>query len=551
MSLAEAIVSLQNATVRHAGLTIPQKISLCQQCIATVGEVAEAWIAAGSRGKECPDQPDVLAEEMLTGPVIITRMLQLVIKTLEQVARDGRPRIAGNFSRTSQQQTVVPIFPTPYLWDRLAFIGLSAEAIMQPKVEPTDIHGKWLGKVSDTNVRSITAVLGAGNVSAVSATDSLHRILLESQQVILKMNPVNDYLRPIFQKAFGPLIEAGLLRIIGGGAEIGMQLVQHPDVAEVHITGSTQTHDRIVWGDQAAEQETRKRANTPLIHKPLTSELGNVSPWIVVPGVYSNRQLRSQAEHVAASITNNAAFNCLATRVVVTCSQWKQRTEFLQLVDQVLNQTPLRPAYYPGAADRFRKHSGQNIQPDKTNCLPWLFLKDQKDKENLSFYTEESFVGFCAETAIEASSTAEFLQSAIQFCNKQLSGTLCASITFPNDFRRREKKKVEEAINKLRYSSICVNQWSGLAYSLLTPPWGGYPGATLQNIESGIGSVHNTLLLDRYEKSVLWGPLVSFPKPVWFATNKKSLHIARHLLSLYQRPNALRFGKLLATALTA
>jgi len=130
----------------------------------------------------------------------------------------------------------------------------------------------------------------------------------------------------------------------------------------------------------------------------------------------------------------------------VTFAQWKQRTEFLQLVDQFLNQTPLRTAYYPGAADRFRKHSGQNIQPDKKNCLPWLFLKDQKDKENLSFYTEESFVGFCAETAIEASSTAEFLQSAIQFCNKQLAGTLCASITFPNGFRRREKKRLKKLL---------------------------------------------------------------------------------------------------------
>ena len=551
MSLSEAVESLRNATVRQTGLPIPQKLLLCQRCIASVGDVADAWISAGSRGKECPDLPDVLAEEMLTGPVIVTRMLQLVIKTLEQIARYGRPEIEGYFSHTSYQQTIVPIFPTPYLWDRLAFIGLSAEAIMQPKVEPADIHGDWLRKVSDTKVKSITAVLGAGNVSAVSATDSLHRILFESQQVILKMNPVNDYLRPIFQQAFGPLIEAGLLRIIGGGAEIGMQLVQHPDVDEVHITGSTQTHDRIVWGDQTSEQENRKRANTPLIHKPLSSELGNVSPWIIVPGVYSNRQLRSQAEHVAASITNNAAFNCLATRVVVTCSHWKQRTEFLQMVDQFLNQTPQRPAYYPGAVDRYRKHSGKNIQLDQKNCLPWLFLKGQKDKENFSFYAEESFVGFCAETVIEASSTTDFLESAIQFCNKQLAGTLCASITFPNDFRRRERKKVEEAIRKMRYSSICVNQWSGLAYSLLTPPWGGYPGATLQNIESGIGSVHNTWLLDRYEKSVLWGPLVSFPKPVWFATNKKSLPIARRLLSLYQRPNVLRFGRLLAVALTA
>jgi aldehyde dehydrogenase (NAD(P)+) len=124
-------------------------------------------------------------------------------------------------------------------------------------------------------------------------------------------------------------------------------------------------------------------------------------------------------------------------------------------------------------------------------------------------------------------------------------------LTIPNDFQRTKRDLIEQEIQRLRYATVCVNQWSGLAYSLLTPPWGGYPGATLQEIESGIGSVHNTFLLDRHEKSVLRGPLVTFPKPVWFPTNRNALAIARHLFALYQRPSLARFLKLLGSAVTA
>jgi acyl-CoA reductase-like NAD-dependent aldehyde dehydrogenase len=551
MSVNEAIDSLLKAEIRKTGLTIRKRYMLCKRSLDTLAETAEAWSEAGAFGKQCPGNPNVLAEEMLTGPVTITRLLRLASKTLEQFAMRGKPKLAGTCKETSNRQCVVPIFPTHYLWDRLTFMGLSAEAIMQPGVSTSNIHGQWLKAVTDTKVTNIVAVLGAGNVSAVPATDSLHRILFQSQQVILKMNPVNDYLHPIFEKAFSPFIEEGMLRIICGGVDVGNELIHHPDIAEVHITGSTQSHDRIVWGSETHEQDANKATNTPILAKPVTSELGNVTPWIVVPGSYTNRQLDSQAQHIAASITNNAGFNCLATRVVVTSSQWPQRSEFLSLIDKHLAATPLRPAYYPGAVDRYRKFTGQDITPDPTNRLPWAFIKNQDSTKPSPLFKEETFVGVCVEATIATESPDTFLKEAVDFCNQGLAGTLCASMTVPQDYERTKRDVIEQQIQRLRYSTVCINQWSGLAYSLLTPPWGGYPGATLQNIESGIGSVHNTFLLDRYEKSVLRGPLVSFPKPVWFPTNKNALAIARHLLALYQRPSLARFLKLLTSALTA
>ena len=51
-----------------------------------------------------------------------------------------------------------------------------------------------------------------------------------------------------------------------------------------------------------------------------------------MPGRYSTRHLRYQADLVAASIANNTSFNCIATKCLVTSRQWPQREPFLRLV---------------------------------------------------------------------------------------------------------------------------------------------------------------------------------------------------------------------------
>jgi aldehyde dehydrogenase (NAD(P)+) len=64
------------------------------------------------------------------------------------------------------------------------------------------------------------------------------------------------------------------------------------------MTGSAATHDAIVFGT-GTEGTGRKKAGTPLLDKPATSELGGVSPTIVLPGGWSEADLRYQAEHIA------------------------------------------------------------------------------------------------------------------------------------------------------------------------------------------------------------------------------------------------------------
>lgn len=530
-------------------ISISERIRMCRDCLDGVRKVAEDWSHISARFKQCPNVASVIAEEMLSGPVVVTRQLQLTIQTLAALDSGKDVCPASRVQRLPNGQVAVSVFPATGLFDRLTFMGLGAQVWMQPGIREHDIHGSRADVARQGRISGVSAVLGAGNVSSIPATDSLNRLMFEGRQVVLKMNPVNEYLAPLFEVAFASLIREGLFRIITGGADVGTELINHPDVCEVHVTGSTQTHDAIVWGADPVERQRRRQTNNPLLKKPVTSELGNVSPWIIVPGHFSNRQLNSQAQHVAASITNNASFNCLATKVIVTWRKWEQRDEFLRLVSHHLNQTALRPAYYPGAVERYRRFAATNIDPDDSNRLPWALLQGQSIDERPELFTEESFVCVCAETALDADTPEAFAESAMDFVNDQMIGSLCASITFPESFNQTHSAARDQCLQKLRYGSICVNQWSGLAYALTSPPWGAFPGATLDNVESGIGSVHNTYLLEGHEKTVLQGPLINFPKPVWFPAHRNAPGVARQLMALYYRPSVARLPQLFAAAL--
>jgi hypothetical protein len=54
-------------------------------------------------------------------------------------------------------------------------------------------------------------------------------------------------------------------------------------VDEIHLTGSDKTFKAIVFGS-GVEGAERKAKKKPLIIKPVTGELSNITPIIIVPG---------------------------------------------------------------------------------------------------------------------------------------------------------------------------------------------------------------------------------------------------------------------------
>ena len=64
--------------------------------------------------------------------------------------------------------------------------------------------------------------------------------------------------------------------------------------------------------------------------------------------------------------------------------------------------------------------------------------------------------------------------------------------------------------------------WSAVGFLLGTTPWGAYPGHTIDDVQSGIGFVHNSIMLAEadIEKTVVRGPFRMPIKPTWFASQQ-------------------------------
>jgi aldehyde dehydrogenase (NAD(P)+) len=306
---------------------------------------------------------------------------------------------------------------------------------------------------------------------------------VDGNVVILKMNPVNEYLGPILERAFKTLIDKGYLAIAYGGGEVGSYLCYHRDVADVHITGSDKTHDLIVWGPPGAERDDRKRRGDPLLHKPITSELGNVSPVMVVPGPYTDDELSSMAENVAGMVTNNASFNCNAAKLLVLPKGWALRDRFIGKLEGVLARVAPRKAYYPGAMQRYEQLTTGHADVRKIGrgsevVLPWTLVLglDGNDPNEKNFSTEP----FCAilnEVSIGSTDPVEFLHAAVPFANDRVWGTLNAMLFVHPKVEASPSSKVavDDALRDLRFGTVAVNVWPALGYALVSTPWGGHP----------------------------------------------------------------------------
>jgi hypothetical protein len=544
---------LDQSKRRYAGTSVHQRISLAEKCAEGVAKAALEWVDVACRAKAIPPGSPQRAEEVFAGPVATLRYLRLLVHSLSRIEATGIPRLPGKVYQGPDGRLRVPLLPTGILYDRLALFPFTVTAWMRDGIRHENLND-YLTAQYRTAIpprAKTVVVLGAGNVSAIPLTDTFTKLFHEGGVVLLKMSPVNDYLGPIFERVLQPLIDEGYVRIIHGGADVGATAVHHRLADEAHITGSIDSHDRIVWGPPGAERDQRMLANLPLLGKPITSELGNVSPWIFLPGAYSRRQLAFQAENVAASVVNNVSFNCVATKVLITWKRWPLRSQFLDLIDAVFASTPTRVSYYPGAVERYRRFTEMDSATELTVTLPWTLLRDVNPSENRRYFDEESFVCVMVEVALDAPTPESFFRSAVDFANEQLSGTLCAAVTHPAGFRSlpSNERLLQTCLGELRYGAVAINHWPGLMYAMMSPPWGGFPGSRLADAQSGIGSVHNTFLLEGIEKSVLEGPLTIFPKPPWFPSHAQAEPVAWSYFRLYHKPSRTNAVRLLFSLL--
>ena len=557
--LDAALKRLREHAEAWARSPVEDRIALARKMMDGYVAVAEEQVRAGCKMKGLDFDSSASAEEWLAGPTVTIRNLRLVIETLERIQR-GQPVIDPSRIRTlANGRVVVDVMPAGGL-DKLLYQGYSGEVWMEPGMKAEDVNARAASHYKtpiEKREGKVVLVLGAGNVASIPPMDVLYKMFNEGKVCLLKMNPVNAHVGPFVERAFKDAVDRGLLAVAYGGGDVGGYLCEHPDVDEIHITGSDKTHDLIIWGPPGPDRDARKKRKDPVNKKEITSELGNVSPVLVVPGPYTDAELAFQGDSIGAAVANNASFNCNAAKLLVSPKGWAGRDKLRAAIAASLAKTPLRKAYYPGAENRWKElvdsHANvERIGEPKPGELPWAIIRDvDADQRDEKCFYMEPWCSVLSETAIGSSDPVEYLQQAVKFVNDRVWGTLAATIVVHPSSMKDPKvaAAVEQAIQDLRYGAVAVNHWPALAYAFCSTPWGAHPSSTLEDIQSGRGWVHNTFMLEGIEKAVVRGPLVAKPTPPWFPRHKTGHKLGPRLVRMEAAPSALKLPGLIWNAL--
>ncbi|WP_230206542.1 aldehyde dehydrogenase family protein [Microbacterium gorillae] len=523
-----ALAALRSGSAVWSSLSVAQRRTLLSRLRRTVGDAAEEWANVAADSKQLAADSPLRGEEWLSGPYATLSALGVYERTLAAIADGVSPLAKTKTSITPSGQVAAHVFPADAV-DANLLSGFTGEVWLERGVTAEQARrDAGLAQLTPGESGGIGLVLGAGNITSIPVLDVIYELLAHNRVVLLKVNPTQDRLVPIFRRALLPLIEPGFVRIISGGGDVGAYLTASDAFSHVHITGSAATFDAIVWGPGAAG-EKRKQTGAPLLDKPITGELGGVSPIIVVPGPWTRADLDYQAEHIVTMRLQNSGHNCIAGQVVVISKDWDQRDDFLAALERAYASAPRRPVWYPNSAPKLA--AAETSYPDALRFGERVLVEIEPGDDPHDLQTTEYFSPVLGVVQLDGTGQG-FLDTAVAYANDELVGTLGANVLIDPVTQKRLGDRFERAIQDLRYGNIAINGWTGFSFTAPTLSWGAFPGHTLADVGSGIGIVHNGLLLDHVERSVLRGPFRPFPrsvgrgtwtilpKPPWFVTSR-------------------------------
>jgi acyl-CoA reductase-like NAD-dependent aldehyde dehydrogenase len=549
-----ALAELQANKEAWVKLDLRERLAILGKVLEDLQTNASQWVEVSIEAKGTRGNTYAEAEEWAMFAIVL-RNVRLLRSSLRAIRKHGRPLIPGPVSTRPNGQIVAQVFPQS-IFDRLMLPGTTAEVWMQPDLTADEIHNSqahfYRGGIGSGKV---ALVLGAGNASMLVPADFLYKLFVEGQVVVLKLNPVNTYLGPVLEKGFHSLIDGGYLRIVYGGVEEGSYLCHHTAVDEIHTTGSDKTYEDIVFGS-GLDGAKRKAERKPMIQKRFTGELGNITPMIILPGMWSNDDIALQGAKLASWLVVNSGFNCLTPRVIVQWENWKQREALNEAIADALAQVRTRKAYYPRAKQRMDKFLSAHPEANQFGSaegdhLPWTFITgvDSENSEDICF-RNEAFCGLFAETTLEANSVEAFLDRAVSFANETLWGNLTATIiahtTSLED--KQMATAIDRAVADLRYGMVLINQFAGLGFLAMTTTWGAYPGNDIYDIQSGIGVTSNVLMFEYPEKSVVRSPFRLSLDP-FSLTSRTVREFSKKLADIQYKPSVWKLPGFIWSAL--
>ncbi len=207
MSALDATIARLDGNKRRWAQTSPQqRIEILEAIKRKTLEVAGDWARTASDQKQIPTGSPLRGEEWMSGPYSMMSACNGLIETLSRI--DGKTYLDDlDVYDVGDGQIGVQVLPHS-IWDRLLLSGVSAKTWMQDGVTRANLaEHTATAHDAPANARdgSLSLVLGAGNISSIAPLDCFQKLFAEHSVVILKLNPVNDYLLDVLQYALQPL----------------------------------------------------------------------------------------------------------------------------------------------------------------------------------------------------------------------------------------------------------------------------------------------------------------------------------------------------------
>ena len=542
LELDRNINRLRIHSVEFSDLPDEELVNLLEKTVQNIQGIAYYWATLSAEKKKIL-QKHKEGEEWLGGPFVSILTTQYYIEYLK-----GNTHLDdANYDENSNSYKV---FPNKFI-ETLTFPLLNAEIRFNKSMTLKQIK-EFRGfnqRIGSTD--NVTLVLGAGNVSSIPFLDTLFHLVAKRSSILLKLNPVNDYLLPVFEKVFEEFIDRGFVSVVKGNLDTSKYLTNHRSIDSIHLTGSNITYENIVYNRTLTDKERSLSNLIKSNKKPIFSELGNVTPIIIHPGKWSNSELKFQARKIATAKLNNSGFNCIAAQVVVLPKGWRSTEKFKKYIKYYLNKIGDTTSYYPGAKDsldKLRKNTNYELVNEASCSTPFMIA-------NLDFEEEYAISEVWNSTLyfkeLEYSDNDSFADISINYVNNDLWGNLGASVLIKGSKKKINKHIVDKYKDNLNYGTVAINEWSAIAFIIPTMPWGGYPGNKDNDIQSGQGYVHNAYFFESPLKGIVETKFrfSRFIDPPWFVSNKKAHRLFKNL-TYYQANNSkINFIKLIFSTL--
>ena len=518
-------------------------ISMLEQTVDNIKTISYYWASLSSEKKGHLTKSKE-GEEWIGGPFSCIYALQYFIEYLQN--DNGL-----DISKFDEKTKSYKVFPTKNI-EKLLFPFLEGEIRFGKNLNFNQINEyRGFANRFNNNKPKITLILGAGNVSSIPVLDALFHMIAHKSVIYIKLNPVNDYLLPIFTQVFEPFISRGFMIITEGDMEASKYLTEHEGFQQTHLTGSNYTYENIVYGRTLSDKERSLKTLPKINKKPITTELGNVTPIIVHPGNWSRAEIRHQAKKIVTAKLNNSGFNCIAAQVIVLPKHWKHTDKLKRDIKYYLKKVGDTTSYYPGANENLNDllQTENYEQINNLSCsTPFLVSDLDLEKE---YGNKEVWSTALYFQELPYSTYENFCSKAVDYVNNELWGNLGVTVLIKNHKKKTNQDILNTYIEELKYGTVAINEWSALGFVIPTLPWGGYPGNKDNDIQSGQGYVHNALLFESPQKGIVYSrfrlsPLID---PPWFVTNKKAHRIFKHLTYYQATKSKINLIKLIFSTL--